>query len=210
MPTMLLRRATQVVNRINKETAFEVDSTDPDEFGYRRRRRKVQTLVASTSVSIDADPRRRVDALRIDLLERFERMIRLAAIATHMRQAIGQKQAECGVTGLVTERVMVVRNQAIVQSLLSAVNQNTYNPEEFESRVNAMKDRLSRGQSNQVTSDISTVLLTADDRKNLQEMLLGLNRRLLQIDDQLAGLNASNSVQMSDEDEAYLREVGMI
>lgn len=210
MPTMLLRRATQVVNRINREAAFEVEQTDDDAYAYRRRRRKVPVLTANTVVSIDGEPRRRVDTLRQELLDRAQKMFRLIEISTNIRQAVAVKQAECGVTSLVTERVKVVRSQQITQSLLGAVNTNIYDPEEFDNKIEAMRDRLSRTTQNVGSADISTVLLTEADRKELQDRLVALNRRLLEIDDQLGELNSRNSVTVSNADEDYLRTAGIL
>ncbi len=211
MPTMLLRRATQVVNRINREAAFEVEQTDDDAYGYgRRRRRKMPVLSANTVVSIDGEPRRRVDTLRQELLDRTQKMFRLIDISTNIRQAVAVKQAECGVTSLVTERVKIVRSQQITQSLLRAVEQDTYDPQEFDNKVEAMRDRLSRATQNVGTPDISTVLLTEADRKELQDRLVALNRRLLEIDDQLGELNSRNNVDLSNADADYLQTAGIL
>jgi hypothetical protein len=204
---MLLRRATQISNRITRETVFEADS-DPDEY-YGRRRRKTPTLKVEASVNIDGNPTQRINGLRNNLLDRYKRMSRLMDIGTRIRQKAGEKQAECGVNSLVTERVTLIKKQHIIEYLLGSPTAQLYDETEFRAQVDAMRDRLSRSTSNQGAAEITVRLLTEQDRDNLRAEAGRIKRRLLDIDDKLAELNSTNSIEISDEDQQYLQAEGI-
>jgi hypothetical protein len=209
MPEIALRRASQIVNRIAKETQFETEVENDDEFGYRRRKRRTQLLSATARVSIDGNPTQRVAALRENLLNKRNRNTRLMAIATRIRQAAGVVQAQCGVTALVTERVTVVKQIKVHETLLAAVSQTVYDQDEFQAQVEATRERLLKAANTQAVAEIEVPLLTDNDRRAFQEELTGLKRRLLDIDDELADLNSTYKITIRDDDEKFLRQEGI-
>lgn len=208
MPEVVLRRATQIVNRINRETTFETEEVD-EEYGYRRRKKRTHALQATARVSIDGNPSHRVTALRDNLLTKRNRMSHLLAIGTRIRQAAGVIQAQCGITALVTERVKVVKEIKVLETLLASVAQTVYDEDEFKAQVAGTRDRLLKSTNTQGTAEIDVSLLTLKDRNSFQEELTNLKRRLLDIDDELAELNATNKITIREDDEKYLRQEGI-
>jgi hypothetical protein len=208
MATILLRRVTQIANRIKTETAFEVEQEDDYSYG-RRRAKKIKTLNPQATISIDGDPNRRVAALRENLLSRKNQILRLMEIATRIRTAMAVKQAECGVTALVTKRVGLINRQKILEYLIDSTATNTLNEKEFNEQCIAMRQRLANATGGVATADIPTVLLTDNDHQQIQIELGAVKRELLDIDDKLAQLNSSNSIEVNDEDEAYLRDLSI-
>ncbi len=211
MTTMTLRRAAQIFNLIKAETQFEQES-DEDQYGYRRRRRgpQKQSFSTSATVTVDGNPRERVDRLRTELLAKKTKIFRLLTIGTEIRQAVAAKQATTGVTALVTERVAVVQQRQILEALLKPIETEVFDPTFVETQARELRTRLAVAGQGQTNANITTPLLTTDDREALRKELAVVRRRQIEIDDKLAELNSSSTVNiLSSEENEFLREIGI-
>lgn len=211
MSSILLRRAQQIANRVSAESAIEVDRQD-DDYGFgRRRNKKVKVLDTSATINIDGDPKRRATILHDALLTRANEMMKLIEIGIRFRQAIAAKQAQVGVTPLVTMRVGLLNRQKILEQLVNATESGILDIDELDARVKAMRNRLTNVTTTHGTAsaDITTVLLTETDRKAFESELTSVKRALLDVDDELGQLNATHTVDISDEDEQFLRDRGI-
>jgi len=211
MSAVLLRRAQQIANRVSAESAIEVDRPD-DDFGYgRRRTKKVKVLETTATINIDGDPKRRATILHDALLSRANEMMQLIEIGIRLRQAIASKQAQVGVTPLVTMRVGLLNRQKILEQLVNSAANGVLDIEDLDARVKAMRNRLTNVTTTHGTAsaDITTVLLTDADRKAFEQELTNVKRALLDVDDKLGQLNATHTVDISDDDEKFLRDRGI-
>lgn len=211
MVQMTLQRAQHVFNRIKAETAFATAEEEDPYAGYGRRRPKTarNTFTLSINVSVDHPVRQQADAYRALALDKLDKMFALMEIGTRIRTATTEKQAHAGITALVTRRVMIVQQIQILDHLLQSVETGVYVPEMVENQAELIKKRLDSSASNTTTANISTVVLTSEDRVQLTTKLTASKSTLMWIDDHLATMNATNHIEVSTEDNKVLQETGL-
>lgn len=207
MISMPLREAQQIVNRIKRETQFEYE--EPHEYYGQRRRSKVQVLNVTATVNIDSSPVETVKRLRVELIEKRDQILRLIQIGSKIRQTLGAAQAEEGVSPLVTERVATLQRQQFLETLLMSVERSVFDENQFKGQVKAISTRLSNPASNVATTELTTPLLTAEDRDGMRRDLADAKRRVLAIDNELARRNSSRSIEIEDNDMEFLQQVGI-
>lgn len=213
MAQMTLQRAAHVFNRIKAETAFSATSTEDDPYSsYRRRSRTPHraTFTLNINVSVDHPVKQQVDAYRRLATEKMAKLFRLMEIGTRIRTAVTQVQAKVGITALVTQRVMVVNQIAILEHLLESVETSVYVPELVEQQAETIKRRLNNSTiQNSTTATVSTPVLTSEDRTELNGKLAAARSALMGIDDELATLNATNHIDVDMADLKVLQEAGL-
>lgn len=206
MPKLTLRRAGQIVNRLKRETTTAPGSDD--DWSPRQRRRSGMTFETNLSMTIDTASPLRVLAAREELYEKLELRLELMAIETRLRSAVGIEQASCGVSSLVTERVMVVNKQAVFDALLTESDGEVFNQDQFVADLAGQKEWM-RTASSSHERHVTTPVLTASNRKDIEVRRNAQRRRLLEIDDMLAGLNSVNTVEIDERDLKLLSEQGL-
>jgi hypothetical protein len=209
MPQITLQRAAHVFNRIKAETAFSTETEDAYTGYGRRRNRPRNTFTLSVDVSVDQQVRQQADAYRNLALGKLEKLFALMEIGTRIRAATTQRQATAGITALVTRRVMVVQQIAVLEHLLESVEAGVYAPESIEQQATLIKQRLNASTQGNTTATVSTVVLTADDREKLTRRLAATRSALMGIDDELATLNAMHYIEVSSDDMKVLQEAGL-
>lgn len=210
MAQMSLQRAAHVFNRIKTETAFGTEVEDA--YGYpgrRSRQRQHNTFALTISVSVDDQVKQQADAYRRLALGKKNQMFTLMEIGTKIRGAMAEQQANCGVTRLVTDRVMTANKIKILEHFLESVETSVFVAEQFERQAQAIKSRLESSTQGATSANVSTPVLTSDDRDNLRRELAELRSTQMRIDDELGTLNATNHITISDPDLEVLREAGL-
>lgn len=210
MASLSLNRAKQISNRIKTETAFGAEDEDSYEYSRRRRtpaQRNAVTLKATFSV--DGPVAQQAEAYRRAARGKVDKMFALMEIGTKLRASLAKKNAECGVTELVTRRVMVDQKIRILDQILQQIETDVLNVELLVAQAEAIKNRLSSAASTATTGQVSTNVLTHDDREELTGKLTRLRSELMSIDDELGRKNANNEIAIDDTDLATLREYGL-
>lgn len=210
MTLMTLQRAAQVFNRIKAETAFSTAPDEDDPYSYRRRGKPKtkNTFTLSVNLSVDGPVVQQAEAYRRLAISKKDQMFLLMRIGTTIRTATGRKQAEVGVSALVTERVELTQKVAILEHLVEAVETSTLNQELLQQQAEAIKGRLSSTVARETTAIVATSVLTSQDRDDLTAELREIRSTMMSLDDKLAGLN-TNTITISDEDFKVLQEAGL-
>jgi hypothetical protein len=211
MPTMTLQRAAQVFNRIKAETAFSTGPDEDDPYAYRRRGKPPtkNTFNLSVTLSVDGPVVQQAEAYQRAALGKKDQMFTLMSIGTRVRVAMGKKQADSGVSALVTERVEIAQKIKILEHILDAIETSVLNSGLLSEQAEAIKLRMGSTMARETTAQVSTSVLTDDDRQALTADLRAWRSHLMGIDDKLAGLNATNSITVTDEDFKILQEAGL-
>jgi hypothetical protein len=217
-----LRRASQIINAIQRR--IEPPREEPEEDVYSRRRRRhtksVNPLAAVVSVDVDTTVAAGVLARRAELQLKMEVTWRLMEVLTALRKAVGTANHQCGIASLVTSRAGLLRKQQILDGMIRELAAaGTLDEDELERKLDALRDRIAAmaarpssryGEPETPADKLSVPLLTADDHRALRLDLLAVNRRLVEIDDQLSAKNASNKIVIDDGDAEVLEAEGII
>lgn len=211
MTTMTLKRATHVFNRIKTETSFQTEVEDAYS-GYgrsRHRDRQHNPFTLAINISVDDHVKQQADAYRRLALSKKDRMFGLMEIGTKIRAAMIVQQAKCGVTDLVTTRVMVINKIKVLEHLLEAVETSVLVPDQLERQAEVIRTRLASSTQGTTTANVSTPILNSEDRDDLTRELNGQRSNLMRIDDELETLNVTNQISVNDEDLKVLQEAGL-
>lgn len=212
MAQLSLNRAKQISNRIKAETAFGVEEDDAYA-GYGRRRRtspaQRNSITLNGSFSVDGPVGQQAEAYRRAAIGKVDKMFALMEIGTKLRVEMAIKNAECGVTQLVTRRVMVDQKIRILDHILQQIETDVLNTDLLIKQAEAIKGRLASATSNATTAQVATNVLTHEDRNNYTDCLTELRSELMMIDDTLGRHNATNEITIDDDDLAKLRAYGL-
>jgi hypothetical protein len=217
-----LRRASQIINAIQRR--IEPPREEPEEDVYSRRRRRhtksVNPLAAVVSVDVDTTVAAGVLARRAELQLKMEVTWRLMEVLTALRKAVGTANHQCGIASLVTSRAGLLRKQQILDGMIKELTSaGTLDEGELERKLDALRDRIAAmaarpssryGEPETPADKLSVPLLTADDHRALRLDLLAVNRRLVEIDDQLSAKNASNRIAIDGSEVEVLEAEGII
>jgi hypothetical protein len=217
-----LRRASQIINAIQRRIEPPREEPEEDSYGRRRRRhtKSVNPLAAVASVDVDTTVLAGVLARRVELRRKMEATWRLMEVLTALRNAVGAANHQYGIASLVTSRAGMLRKQQILDGMIKELAAaGTLDENELERKLDALRDRIAAmaarpssryGEPETPADKLSVPLLTVADHRELQRDLLAVNRRLVEIDDQLSAKNASNKIAIDGGDVEVLEAEGII
>jgi hypothetical protein len=217
-----LRRASQIINAIQRRIEPPREEPEEDVYGRRRRRhaKSVNPLAVVASVDVDTADVAGVLARRAELRLKMEMTWRLMGVLTVLRKAVGGANHQCGIASLVTSRAGLLRKQQILDGMIKELTgASTLDECDLKTKLDALRERIAAmaarpssryGEPETPADKLSVPLLTAADHRDLQRDLLAVNRRLVEIDDQLSAKNASNKIVIDDGDAEVLEAEGII
>lgn len=207
MTEVSLRRAAQIINSMKADTSSDL-------LGRRRGRGSpVGDLSVVFPVDIDSTTDSHIEATRKKVLHNKDAALKLLGVETRIRQAVNTANVHAGVSALVTERVASLRAKAILEQLTKALDDEVYSKTDFEKKLAGHKERAKIGGAANVYGverNFTVTVLTGADRDEIKQELLAMNRRLVEIDDKLANLNASHKVTINDDDWGILQTAGLV
>lgn len=206
MTEITLRRASVILNRIKKQTG----QGDRNSFSLTRssKRADLQTI-ATLQVDVD-NISDRVENLRLETIDTKRDLFDLLSVGSRIRAFVAKGQARVGISDILPVREELIRKIAIVEDLVAVTKTGVYEREGFLRVVAALKQRLDNATTQAGSApQVSTVVFNNDDRKALDEELVGLKRRQIEIDDQLADLNSTTTIDIVAADMEILRKAGV-
>lgn len=203
--TLTLRRATRITNQIKNE----LTAVEPVGYSHRGHDGLYPTFI---TVDIDLEPIQRVAKAREDLLAKLKRWQDLSEVQTKLRQMIGHKNTEVGITDLVTEQVGLQRFLKILDAFINP-GSSPFDDAALTKKIETMRQRLAAVRESSLTphmTEITTPILTAMDQHDLWSLGFSIKQRLAEIDETLAQKNASTTITIDEQDHNTLIKYGII
>lgn len=142
-----------------------------------------------------------------------------AMLALHfrIRGMIGEKNAEVGISRRMTERAELAARKKILQGATVSLERvrtdfSANNIDAANKRIAAMKVRAENATASSygLEDSVTVGLISADTVKQWADQLDDIRLKDVELVDEIAGLNASTSITLSDDEVALLRKAKII
>lgn len=147
-----------------------------------------------------------VEKARLAALEEEMGAMLLIKVAFSIRKSIGIVNASAGIDDALTERAMLDVMERRMQSMVSTVGFDDEAIDTVAARLEAAKQRVAAGDSlSRFEESFTTPVLGKEDIARINSDLATLKRRKNDLKDEVAGLNLTNYIKLTDDQVKVLR-----
>jgi hypothetical protein len=133
-----------------------------------------------------------------DFNEAFVRYIVLSGVLVRLRQAVGKVNTQEGIDDLLAEQVALLGQRAVV-SRIAALTQFRPTEAQIKARLEGQAETNKAGRGYGSTDTTNLVFLTENVVEDAQNQLQTIQTRLDEIQDRLEAINASRTIELSDQ-----------